>query len=125
MQVYGTQSRMRKYTSLPRRAAIDNKFSQIVARLDDLTKQVWALSAGDSPDPAGTPHPRHVFGQCALLQCIQFLTDLTVRQSRRFLQRQSCPKAFSCSVMHVVATVFGLSMVLPAPTGNVHCYCYR
>ena len=66
MQVYGAQSRVRKYTSLPRRAAIDNKFSQIVRRLDDLTKQVWAMSAGDSPDPAGIPLTRQVFGPTAM-----------------------------------------------------------
>lgn len=63
MQVYGAQSRMRKYTSLPRRAAVDNKFSQVVGRLNDLTKQVWALSAGDSPDPVEIAIPRHVFRQ--------------------------------------------------------------
>ena len=84
---------MKKYTSLPRRAAVDNKFSQVVARLDDLTKQVWALSAGDSPDPDGMPHCRQVFGHCALLHCIRFLTDLPVRQSRRFLHRQACSQA--------------------------------
>ena len=51
-QVYGAQSRIRKYTTLPRKAAVDSKFSQIIGRFDDLTKQVWALSNEGAPDPS-------------------------------------------------------------------------
>ena len=89
MQVYGAQSRMRNYTSLLRRATVDGKFSQIIGRLDDLTKQVWALSAGDSPDPVGIPNTRHVF-PVHPLQCICFPLSMQGQAKGPFLRMQSC-----------------------------------
>ena len=50
-QVYGGQSRIKQYMSLSKRSAIHSKFSQVVERLDELTKQAWILQRSDSPSP--------------------------------------------------------------------------
>lgn len=112
MQVYGAQSRIRKYTSLPRRAAVDHKFSQIVGRLDDLTKQVWALSAGDSPDPAGIAVARQALGTRCIPAAHMTSDRPTARQSRHLQHRQSCPKLSCASFCNTCS-----SMVPPALTG--------
>lgn len=48
-QVYGSQSGIRKYASLARRSAIEAKFSHIVERLEQLTKQAWTLQNSSKP----------------------------------------------------------------------------
>lgn len=49
VQVYGSQSGIRKYASLARRSAIEAKFSQIIERLEKLTKQAWILQNSSKP----------------------------------------------------------------------------
>ncbi|DBB01412.1 TPA: hypothetical protein ACH3X1_000077 [Trebouxia sp. C0004] len=49
VQVYGSQSGIRKYASLARRSAIEAKFSQVVERLEKLTKQAWILQNSSKP----------------------------------------------------------------------------
>lgn len=79
---------MRKYTILPRRATVDSKFSQVVGRLEDLTKQVWALSAGDSPDPIRTPQTRHASGAVCIV-AVRVMSHVPTGRLHRHLLRHS------------------------------------
>ncbi|KAL0038253.1 hypothetical protein WJX79_010194 [Trebouxia sp. C0005] len=49
VQVYGGQSGVWKYASLARRSAIEAKFSHLVERLEQLTKQAWTLQNSSKP----------------------------------------------------------------------------
>lgn len=47
--MYGGQSGVWKYASLARRSAIEAKFSHLVERLEQLTKQAWTLQNSSKP----------------------------------------------------------------------------
>ena len=49
LQVYGGQSGIKKFMSLAKRNAVESKFTHVTERLDELTKQAWALQNSSNP----------------------------------------------------------------------------